>query len=77
MPKKLASSAVVLGRRPDQHLDHEQGGHHEEEPGAGTLGGVRATSPGARKVSLALLAPAPAEDVPAPEGGEQQPDPAE
>ena len=39
--------------------------------------GVSATSPGAKKRQRLLLAPVPAEQVPASEGGEQQPDAAE
>ncbi len=68
---------VVLRRGADQHLDHEQRGHHEEEPGAGALSGGEGHVARLAEAQRGLFAAVPAEDVPAAEGGEQQPDAAQ
>jgi hypothetical protein len=69
--------AVVLRSGAHQHLDHEQRSHHEEEPGAGALGRRERHVARRAEAERSLLATVPAEDVPAPEYREEQPDPAE
>jgi hypothetical protein len=65
---------VVLRSGPHKRLDHKQRRHHEEEPGAGSLGGGQRHVAGSAEAERSLLAPVPAEDVPAPKCGEQQAD---
>ena len=68
---------VVLARRPDERLDQEQRRHHEEEPGAGALRRREGDIAGRAERQRRLLAPVPAEEAPAAEDAEQDPDPAE
>ena len=68
---------VVLRGGSHHHLEHEQRRHHEEEPGAGPLRGGKGDVAGPAEAQRGLLASMPAEDVPAPKGGEQQTDAAE
>ena len=66
--------AVVLRGAAHQRLDEEQGRHHQEEVRRGALGrGERHLAGGEEREPL-LLAPVPAEEVPAAERGEQQAD---
>ena len=69
--------AVVLRGGTDQHLQHEQRRHHEEKPGAGPLRRGECHVTGRAEAQRGLLAPVPAEDVPAPKGREQQADAAQ
>ena len=55
----------------------EQRRHHEEEPGARALRRRERHLARGAEAQRHLLAPVPAEDVPAPEGGEQQSDTAQ
>jgi hypothetical protein len=68
---------IVLRGGPDERLDHEQGRHHEEEPGAGALGRGERHVAGGPERQRGLFATVPAEDVPAPEGREQEADSAQ
>ena len=69
--------AVVLRRGADERLDQEQRRHHEEEPGARPLRRRQRDVAGSAERQRGLLAPVPAEEAPAPEDAEQDPDPAE
>ena len=64
---------VVLGGGADERLDHEQRGHHEEEPRARALRRRQGHVAGCAERQRGLLAPVPAEPpAPAPERREQQ-----
>ena len=77
-PEEAAEiGAVVLTGGADERLDQEQHRHHEEEPGAGSLCRGKGDISGRAERERRLLAALPAEEVPAAEGPEQQPDPAE
>ena len=65
---------VVLGGRAHHRLDQEQRGHHQEEPSAGALRRGERHISGSLERERGLLAAVPAEEVPAPERGEQQAD---
>ena len=66
---------AMYGRASDQVLEQEQRGDDQEEPGGHPRwAGVRGTSPGLAERERRLLAPVPAEEVPAPERREQQAD---
>ena len=69
--------AIVLRGGADERLDHEQSRHHEEEPRAGPLRRRERHIARGAEAQRGLLASVPAEDVPAPKGGEQQPDAAQ
>ena len=66
--------SVVLRGGADEHLDHEQSRHHEEEPRAGPLRRRERDVARSAEAQRGLLAPVPAEDVPASERAEQQAD---
>src|SRR5918995_134546 len=68
---------VVLRGRPHERLHEEQRCHDEEEPGASPLRGRQRHVPRRPERERRLFAPVPAEEVPPPEGGEEQPDAAE
>jgi hypothetical protein len=69
--------AVVLRGCADEDLDEEERSHYEEEPRGRPLRGRQRNFAGRAEGECRLLAPAPAEEVPAPEGGKEQPDPAQ
>ena len=69
--------AIVLRRAADHHLHEKQGGHHEEEPGAGALRGRELHVTRALEDQPGLIAPVPAEKIPPSKGREQQAGPTE
>ena len=69
--------AVVLGGGADERLDQEQRGHHEEEPRACPLSRRQRHVPGRAERQARLLATVPAQEPPAPEDAEQDPDAAQ
>ena len=66
--------AIVLGGRTDDRLEHEQSGHHEEEPGACALGRRKRDVARRPEAQGRLLAAVPAKEVPASERAEEQAD---
>jgi hypothetical protein len=62
--------AVVLRRGPHHRLDQEERRHHQEEPGRGSLRRGQRHIAGGPERQRRPLAPAPAEEAPAPEHGE-------
>ena len=66
--------SVVLRGGADERLEHEESRHHEEEPRAGPLRRRERDVAGRPEAQRGLLAPVPAEDVPASERAEEQPD---
>jgi hypothetical protein len=68
---------VVLRGGAYERLHEEERRHHEEEPGRGALRGREGDVARRPEGKRRLLAAVPAQEAPAAEGGEEEPDPAE